>query len=72
MSQIFKPFYRPDFSRQRKDGGTGIGLFIVQQILEKHQFGYTFYAADEKQCALLFNLIPRLSHDIKILTVRNR
>ncbi|HEM3599958.1 TPA: HAMP domain-containing histidine kinase [Streptococcus suis] len=48
LSQIFKPFYRPDFSRQRKDGGTGIGLFIVQQILEKHQFGYTFYAADEK------------------------
>ncbi|MEX2785643.1 ATP-binding protein, partial [Streptococcus sp. H49] len=42
LGQIFQPFYRPDFSRSRKDGGTGIGLFLVQQILDKHGFAYTF------------------------------
>ncbi len=46
LEQIFRPFYRPDFSRNRKDGGTGIGLFIVQQILETHGFAYQFQASD--------------------------
>nr|WP_245335113.1 HAMP domain-containing sensor histidine kinase [Streptococcus oricebi] len=47
IQQIFQPFYRPDYSRNRKDGGTGLGLFIVQQILEKHHFNYRFEAVDE-------------------------
>ena len=48
IQQIFQPFYRPDYSRNRKDGGTGLGLFIVQQILDKHQFAYKFEAVDDK------------------------
>ena len=48
IQQIFQPFYRPDYSRNRKDGGTGLGLFIVQQILDKHQFAYKFEAVDGK------------------------
>ncbi|MBF0779729.1 MULTISPECIES: HAMP domain-containing sensor histidine kinase [unclassified Granulicatella] len=39
---IFNPFYRPDYSRNRKDGGTGLGLFIVKQILDKHNISYSF------------------------------
>lgn len=42
LNQIFHPFYRPDYSRNRQDGGTGLGLFIVQQILEKHHLNYEF------------------------------
>ncbi|MTB64556.1 HAMP domain-containing protein [Streptococcus sp. zg-86] len=48
IKQIFQPFYRPDYSRSRKDGGTGLGLFIVQQILDQHQLTYRFEAIDEK------------------------
>ncbi|MEX5397535.1 ATP-binding protein [Streptococcus sp. ZJ93] len=48
IKQIFQPFYRPDYSRSRKDGGTGLGLFIVQQILEQHQLTYRFEAIDER------------------------
>lgn len=49
IQQIFQPFYRPDYSRNRKDGGTGLGLFIVQQILENHRLHYLFEAVDDKR-----------------------
>ena len=48
IQQIFQPFYRPDYSRNRKDGGTGLGLFIVQQILEKHHLTYRFEAVENR------------------------
>ncbi|UGQ07633.1 sensor histidine kinase [Streptococcus anginosus] len=49
IQQIFQPFYRPDYSRNRKDGGTGLGFFIVQQILENHHLRYRFEAVDDKR-----------------------
>ena len=49
IQQIFQPFYRPDYSRNRKDGGTGLGLFIVQQILGNHHLHYLFEAVDDKR-----------------------
>ena len=49
IQQIFQPFYRPDYSRNRKDGGTGLGLFIVQQILENHHLRYHFEAVDDQR-----------------------
>src|SRR5699024_8299735 len=42
LSQIFKAFYRPDFSRNKKDGGTGLGLYIVQDILTEASIPFTF------------------------------
>lgn len=42
LEQVFQPFYRPDFSRAKKDGGTGIGLYMVKQVLDKHGFTYRF------------------------------
>lgn len=36
ISRIFEPFYRVDKSRSRAMGGSGLGLPLVKDILEKH------------------------------------
>ncbi len=36
LTKIFERFYRTDFSRTSSQGGSGIGLSIVQKILEDH------------------------------------
>lgn len=51
LSKIFQPFYRPDFSRSRDTGGSGLGLFIVQQLLEKYGWEYSFKStANSRMC----------------------
>lgn len=42
IEKIFLPFYRPDHGRAKQDGGTGIGLYLVKQVLDKHGFSYSF------------------------------
>ena len=32
LKQIFEPFYRPDKSRNRNSGGSGLGLYITKMI----------------------------------------
>ena len=34
LTEIFRPFYRPDSARQRETGGTGLGLAIVKTCIE--------------------------------------
>lgn len=41
IQQIFKPFYRIEKSRNRNTGGSGLGLYIVKQILETLNIKYT-------------------------------
>jgi len=36
LSKIFEAFYRIEHSRNRKTGGSGLGLYIVQKILQQH------------------------------------
>ena len=36
QNRIFERFYRVDADRSREKGGTGIGLAIVKQVMEKH------------------------------------
>ena len=36
LPHVFDHFYRADKSRDRKSGGTGIGLAIVKQLAELH------------------------------------
>ncbi|WP_429972402.1 ATP-binding protein [Enterococcus sp. AZ015] len=51
LSKIFQPFYRPDFNRSRDTGGSGLGLFIVKQLFEKHGWEYSFKStANSKMC----------------------
>lgn len=46
LKQIFKPFYRPDFSRDKKEGGTGLGLYIVKDILTHANLNFNFTPSD--------------------------
>lgn len=36
ISKLFDAFYRVEQSRSRKTGGSGLGLYIVQEILRQH------------------------------------
>ena len=37
QEQLWEPFYRIDQSRNKALGGSGLGLYMVQQILQKHE-----------------------------------
>lgn len=37
-----KPFYRPDYARNKRDGGNGLGLYIVACILNYLDLPYSF------------------------------
>ncbi|MEG2538868.1 MAG: ATP-binding protein, partial [Clostridium sp.] len=37
----FKPFYRVEKSRSRSTGGSGLGLYIVKNILDNHGYKYS-------------------------------
>lgn len=39
LPSLFTPFYRADKSRNRKSGGSGLGLYIVKNILDLHGLG---------------------------------
>jgi len=40
LSRAFEAFYRPDQSRNRQTGGSGLGLYIVRKILDLHGVQY--------------------------------
>lgn len=41
LQNMWIQFYKKDQSRQRKEGGSGLGLSIVKNILEKHKYQYS-------------------------------
>jgi len=47
IPHLFDPFYRVDKSRNRHTGGSGLGLFIVKNILELHGFKYGIANCEE-------------------------
>ncbi|MGL5614938.1 MAG: sensor histidine kinase [Sarcina sp.] len=54
LKNIFNPFYRLEKSRNRKTGGSGLGLYIVKSILDKHpNFQYEMKSEGEK---ITFNI----------------
>lgn len=50
IRHIFEPFYRPDFARDAYSGGSGLGLYIVREILEANRFDYGFEPREEGMC----------------------
>lgn len=46
LAHVFEPFYRPDFARDRRDGGNGLGLYIVDTLASALELRYSFAAMD--------------------------
>lgn len=49
LQHLFKPFYRPDFGRNRNDGGNGLGLYIVDKLLSTMNISYSFCPMQQPQ-----------------------
>ena len=41
LPKLFDAFYRVEHSRNKRTGGSGLGLYIVKTILEQHQAKYS-------------------------------
>ena len=52
LAKAFDAFYRVDKSRNRKTGGTGLGLYIVKTIFDKH--GNIKYKMNSKENSVEF------------------
>ncbi|WP_238322860.1 sensor histidine kinase [Gorillibacterium massiliense] len=48
LRHITEPFYRGEKSRNRKDGGAGLGLAICKQIVELHRAELIFTSSPEE------------------------
>lgn len=55
LQHIFEPFYRPDLARSQKSGGNGLGLYIVQTILDSFSLQYQFVPIP-KECGMEFTI----------------
>ena len=53
LSEVFNPFFRVEKSRNRKTGGSGLGLYIVSQILKSHNL---YYKMESKKNSVLFTI----------------
>lgn len=53
LDEIFNPFFRIEKSRSRKTGGSGLGLYLVSQILKSH--GY-YHTLKNKQNSVVFTI----------------
>ena len=53
IDSLFFPFHRADKSRSRQDGSTGLGLSIVKQILDQHEFAFQCDIKDGLFCLFI-------------------
>lgn len=53
LKEVFNPFFRVEKSRNRKTGGSGLGLYIVSQILKSHNL---YYKMESKRNSVLFTI----------------
>lgn len=46
IEQIYQPFYRVDQSHNRNTGGSGLGLYIVKTVFDRHGLDYKIENSD--------------------------
>lgn len=56
LGQLFTPFYRVEQSRNRKSGGSGLGLYLVKSILGQH--GAACGMRNTERGVLFFSVFP--------------
>lgn len=54
LPHLFEAFYREEGSRNRGTGGSGLGLYLVRMILERHHASCTIENTDEGVRATVF------------------
>ena len=53
LNEVYNPFFRVEKSRNRKTGGSGLGLYIVSKILKSHNL---YYKIESKKNSVLFTI----------------
>ena len=41
IEKVYEPFYRVEQSRNRNTGGSGLGLYVVKTVFDRHELKYT-------------------------------
>lgn len=47
IGQVYEPFYRVEQSRNRNTGGSGLGLYIVKTVFDRHELTYKIENTNE-------------------------
>ena len=50
IKHIFEPFYRAEQSHNRETGGSGLGLYVVKTIFERHGLRYCLENTEQGVC----------------------
>jgi signal transduction histidine kinase len=56
MNELFEPFHQLDGSITRRQGGTGMGLYLCKQIVEAHGSKITLQSKEGSGSTFLFDL----------------
>lgn len=54
LGHVFEAFYRVETSRNRRTGGSGLGLYIVKMILERHGAAYQIENTENGVCFTIY------------------
>lgn len=69
LEKIWEPFYRIEKSRSKKLGGTGLGLFIVKNILDLHNSKYCVKNTQKGVC--FYFELKKESDEYKGITIED-